>query len=260
MAGKTSGAQLGSWQRACADVCVFNPFAPSNEQQSLSATYKTHEGKEEAALPWSRTWFVFPTCIYFLLVEGWLRRVLYSLKGSLLSCPRNGTNCTLRPLAGWGVPCVFSVAIFYSMHSRGKILQRSAWFPATNIRDSVQGPFQSLWLSLFFFCFSLYVFDIPRIVFCLMSARFSVIAFLACYNKKICHAKGKLNRSIRILRASKWAVTQPSPWVHLWTIGYLSGKLYLKHNYYKLLVLLSCYFFSPHLQLQFLLLHYMFVL
>ena len=49
-------------------------------------------------------------------------------------------------------------------------------------------------------------------------------------------------------------------WVHLWTIGYLCGKLYLKHNYYKLLVLLSCYFFSPHLQLQFLLLHYMFVL
>ena len=140
----------------------------------------TWEREEETVLPWSRTWFVFPTCIYFLLVEGWLRRVLYSLKGSLLSCPRNGTNCTLRPLAGWGVPCV----IFYSMHSRDKILQRSAWFPATNIRDSVQGPFQSLWLSLFFFCFSLYVFDIPRIVFCLMSARFSVIAFLACYNKK----------------------------------------------------------------------------
>ena len=63
---------------------------------------------------------------------------------------------------------------------------------------------------------------------------------------------------IRVGGSLQHSVMQPSPWLHLWTwIGYFRGKLYLKHNYYKLLVLLYLLsLFSPHRLLQFLLLHY----
>ena len=38
-----NGFWCGRFQRAYFDVRVFNPYAPSNRHQSLSATYKKHE-------------------------------------------------------------------------------------------------------------------------------------------------------------------------------------------------------------------------
>ena len=39
----------GRSERAFVDVCVFNPFAPSNAASSLSACYKKHENVKKRA-------------------------------------------------------------------------------------------------------------------------------------------------------------------------------------------------------------------
>ncbi len=39
----------GRYERTFLDVCIFNPHAPSNSNQSLSACYKTHEKSKKRA-------------------------------------------------------------------------------------------------------------------------------------------------------------------------------------------------------------------
>ena len=39
----------GSYQKAMFDVRVFNPYAPSNKNTSLSSTYKRHEREKKRA-------------------------------------------------------------------------------------------------------------------------------------------------------------------------------------------------------------------
>ena len=84
----TDGARLdiaangfwgGRFERTYFDVCVFNPYAPSNSSSNLSSCYRRHETLKKTSMKFvfakSNTLLSHP--LYYLPLVVWLMRQQY---------------------------------------------------------------------------------------------------------------------------------------------------------------------------------------
>ena len=94
-------------ERGYFDICVFNPYTPSNWQSFLPSTYRIQEREETkipTAYPWRWTWKFLSHCFFFI---WWNGKSDYSHKCLASLVAEKWKHRIAPPWTGFAVVCHF---------------------------------------------------------------------------------------------------------------------------------------------------------